>query len=317
MATISASMVKELREKTGAGMLDCKKALEESNGDMEAAIDYLRKKGLSAAAKKSSRITAEGAVCALIKDGSLAVLVEVNCETDFVARNPEFQEYVSNLAKHVAENNPAVLKAEDGANALMDQKWIADPTKTVNEITNNLIAKIGENISPRRFIRWELQGSGRIHSYIHMGSKLGVLVEAGAPETLVNNEEFQQFVKMTSMHIAAANPMTVERSAVPADVLEREREIYKVQVRESGKPENMVDKIVEGKLNKFYKDNCLLEQIWVHDNESSVAKAMADVSKRLGGDIGIRRFARWMVGEGLEKRSNDLVADVAQQLKGK
>lgn len=316
MAKISAAQVKELREKTGAGMMDCKKALEEAEGDQEKAIDLLRKKGLSAAAKKSGRITSEGLVAAdIAENDSVAVLVEVNCETDFVAKNPDFIAYVSNLTKHIAKYAPKVLKEGDGA--LWDQKWIADETRTVGEVTSDLIGTIGENISPRRFVRWELQGGGLFNYYIHMGGKLGALTEIGCSEELSGLEDVKAFAKQLSMHVAASNPIELNREAVPEGVVEREKEIYRTQVLESGKPENLVDRIVEGKLSKFYKENCLVEQVWVHDTGLNVAKAMAAVSKEAGGDVGIRRFICWRVGEGLEKRSGDLAAEVAAQLKGK
>ena len=318
MANVTALMVKELREKTGAGMMDCKKALVESDGDMQAAIDFLRKKGLSAAAKKAGRITSEGAVASYISDdGKTGVIVEVNCETDFVARNPDFQAFVENLRTHIAAKAPKVIKAEEGADALYDQKWIADESQSVNEIVNNLVASIGENISPRRFIRWELDGEGLFNSYIHMGGKLGVLVEMGCAAEAAQLEPVQNFAKLLSMHVTASNPICVTREEVPEDLLAREREIYKTQVIESGKPAELADRIVDGKMNKYYKDNVLLEQIWVHDTGLSVEKALAAVSKEIGKELSIRRFTRWQVGEGLEKRSNDLAAEVAAQLDGK
>ncbi|RJO71562.1 MAG: elongation factor Ts [Myxococcales bacterium] len=319
MANITASMVKELREKTGAGMLDCKNALTESNGEMEAAIDHLRKKGLAAAAKKSGRITSEGLVGALIAaDGKTGVLLEVNCETDFVARNPDFQGYVKALAEHIAANKPKVVRPEEGDGALWTQPWAAYGNRSVGDATADLIGKIGENISPRRFARWELSGPGRFSSYIHMGGKLGVLLEVGtANEAAAGNDKVAQFAKFLGMQIAAANPLTVTREQVPAAVLERERAIYKQQVIDSGKPANIADKIVEGKISKFYKDSCVIEQEWVHDTSMTVGKVLAALAKEIGSDVTIRRFVRWQLGEGLEKRSNDIAADVAAQLKGK
>ncbi len=317
MAQITAAMVKELREKTGSGMMDCKKALQESDGDLEKAIDFLRKKGLSSAAKKAGRITSEGAVSSYISDdGKKANLVEVNCETDFVARNEDFQKFVANLNLHIAEKDPKVVKAEEGENALLEQAWIANPEKKVGEIATDLIASIGENISPRRFENWTMEGNGLFSSYIHMGGKLGVLLELGA-EGDAGSEPAALVAKQICMHIAASNPLTIQRDEVPADVLDREKDIYRTQILESGKPENLVEKIMVGKLNKFYKDSCLLEQIWVHDTELTVAKALAAASKEAGGELTIRRFARYQLGEGLEKRSNDLAAEVAEQLEGK
>ena len=315
---VSPAMVKELREKTGAGMMDCKKALEESQGDLEVAIDYLRKKGLAAAQKKASRITSEGAVGATISDdGRIAALYEVNCETDFVARNPDFKGFVTDLGPHIIAKTPLVLKAEEGAGALSEQPWIKNDAKRVHEVLADLIGIIGENIIPRRFVRWELAGSGLFTSYIHMGGKIGVLVELGVGEALVAHPAVAEFGKKLAMQVAAINPVALDRAAVPAETLEREREIYKTQVLESGKPANLADKIVEGKLSKFYKDNCLIEQVWVHDPNQTVTAVVQALSKEIGGEVTVRRFARYFLGEGLEKRSTDLVADVAAQLAGK
>lgn len=315
---ISPAMVKELREKTGAGMMDCKRALEESQGDLEAAIDFLRKKGLAAAAKKASRITSEGAVGATIAaDGKSAALYEVNCETDFVARNPDFRNFVNTLGPHLLAKKPLVIKEEEGAGALLAQKWIGNEAKSVSETLADLIGIIGENITPRRFVRWELAGSGLFTSYIHMGGKIGVVVELGVGEANVANPAVADFGKKLAMQVAAINPVALDRAAVPAETLEREREIYRTQVLESGKPANMVDKIIEGKLNKFYKDNCLIEQVWVHDPNVTVTQVVQALSKEIGGEVSVRRFARYFLGEGLEKRSTDLVADVAAQLAGK
>ena len=318
MTAISSAMVKDLREKTGAGMLDCKKALEESGGDMEKAVDFLRKKGISTAAKKAGRITSEGTVAALL-DGRAerGVLLEVNCETDFVARNPDFQAFVADSLKHILEKAPKVVRPEEGEGAFLDQPSGQVPGKTVGEVITGLIGKIGENISPRRFVRWELQGSGRLHSYIHMGGKLGVLVEVGCPAAAAEDDAVKLFAKQVSMQIAAANPLTVERGQVPAETLDRERDIYRTQVLNSGKPANIIEKIVEGKLAKFFKDNVLLEQEWVHDTALTVSKAMAEASKAAGCEITLRRFARFALGEGLQKHSNDLAAEVSAQLQGK
>ena len=306
MAKISAAQVKELRERTGAGMLDCKKTLEESGGDIEAAVDLLRKKGILKAAKRAGRIASEGAVAALLDDDDgLGVLVEVNCETDFVARNLDFKAYVDNLLRHIARFDPKVLKAEEGQGALLDQKWIGDETETVQEATVELIAKIGEKITPRRFVRWGLTGEGRLHAYIHMGGKLGVLVEVGASADAAGSEPVRLFAKQVAMHIAASNPLTLNRDSVPDEVLNRERDIYRTQVIGEGKPEHLIDRIVEGKLNKFFKENCLLDQEWVHDTDLKVAKAMTAASKEAGADVTVRRFVRWQLGEGLKKPSSD------------
>lgn len=315
MANITAAQVKELRDKTGAGMMDCKKALVETDGDLEKAIDALRQKGLAAAKKKAGRITSEGSIKSMVsEDGKLAVMVEVNCETDFVAKNPDFVEFVDNLVKHIAEKAPKTM-TEDGA--LMEQTWIADENKKVADIMPDLIGIIGENINPRRFERWELTGNGLLNSYIHMGGKLGVMVELECSDEAAKTEAVQTFSKQLAMHVAASSPLCLNSEAVPEDILEREKAIYKTQILESGKPENLVEKIMIGKVNKFYKDNCLLEQVWVHDTSLDVTKAAAAVAKEVGSDITIKRYVRWMLGEGLEKRSNDLAAEVAEQLEGK
>jgi len=318
MANITAAQVKELRDKTGAGMMDCKKALVETDGNLEEAVDALRQKGLAAAKKKAGRITSEGSVSALIsEDGKSGALLEVNCETDFVAKNPDFVEFVKNLTNHIIAKAPKVLKAEDGEGALLDQPFIANEEKTVGDTLPDLIGIIGENISPRRFERWELNGSGLLNSYIHMGGKLGVMVELECSEEAAKNEAVAAFSKQLAMHAAASNPLCLNRDGVPEDVLEREKAIYKTQILESGKPENLVDKIMVGKVNKFYKENCLLEQIWVHDTALTVTKAAAAISKEVGSEVTIKRYARYLLGEGLEKRSNDLAAEVAEQLEGK
>lgn len=313
---ISANLVKELREKSGAGMMDCKKALEETQGDLEKALDFLRKKGLGAAAKKSARITSEGKIVAWNSGKSdEAILAEVNCETDFVARNPDFIEFTDRLLQHILANKPQVVKAEEGPGALLDQTWIDDANYTVAQHVSNLIAKIGENISPRRFEHWTLQGAGRFQTYIHMNGKYGVVVEIGCPAEIVENEDVKFLAKQLSLHIAAINPLSVDRESVPADLLAREREIAISQV--PPEKQKFAEKIIEGKLQKFFKDQVLLEQEWVHDSEKSVKKVVEEVSKKAGGQITVRRYLRWQLGEGLAKRSNDLAAEVAAQLEGK
>lgn len=315
MANISASLVKELREKTGAGMMDCKNALVQTDGDLEKAIDELRKKGLSAAAKKAGRITSEGLVSAWVSaDEKAGVLLEVNCETDFVAKNPDFVDYVNTLLTHIAQKSPCCVAEEGCKDALLNQPWINNADKTVKEIANDLVAKIGENISPRRFEHWKTE-AGLVHHYIHMGGKLGVLVEMSNPDSA--KEIVRGFAHQVAMHIAASNPITLDRASVPEDILAREREIYKQQVIDSGKPAEIADKIVDGKISKFYKDSCLLEQIWVHDSQLTVSKALDMVAKEAGAPVSIVRFARFQLGEGLEKRRNDLASEVAEQLEGK
>ncbi len=284
---ISATMVKDLREKTGAGMMDCKKALAATDGDMAKAIDYLREKGIAKAEKKAGRIAAEGAVAALV-DGNVGVLLEVNCETDFAAGNEQFRALESKIAAHIAKTNPKDL---DELNAsTLDGKTVAD-------IITEATATIGEKISLRRFVRYETDG--KIASYIHMGGKIGVLVE------LTDGDD--QLGKDIAMQIAAANPSAVDRSGVSAEDLAHEREVLKKQALEEGKPEKIVEKMVDGRINKFYKEVCLVEQIFVKDTEKTV--------KDILGKTQVKRFCRYQLGEGIEKKQEDFAAEVAAQIK--
>ena len=289
MATVTAAMVKELRERTGAGMMDCKKALAETNGDMSKAADYLREKGIAKAAKKSGRIAAEGAVAAYVSaDGKIGALVEVNCETDFTANNNSFRELVKTVTETVAKAAPANL------DALNDVKVGG---KKVGDLVTEATATIGEKISVRRFVRCETEG--KLTSYIHMGGKIGVLVEmTGGSDELG---------KDVAMQIAAANPSAVDRAGVDASELEHEKEILRKQAIEEGKPEKIVERMVEGRIKKFYKEVCLVEQEFVKDNE----KTVQDI---LGGEK-VLNFARYQLGEGIEKKQSDFAAEVAAQLK--
>ncbi len=313
---ITAQMVKELRDKTGAGMMDCKKALTETEGDMEAALDALRKKGLAAAKKKAGRITSEGKVAGWITDdGKNAGLVEVNCETDFVARGDEFTGFVNTLCNHIQANDPADIAA------LNEQKWVEDANLSVADLLTEKISKIGENISVRQFAKWELQDKGMFYLYIHGEGTMGVLVEVGCgKDETVGNEKFQTFAKQVAMQIGALAPLSVSSDEISDEIIEREKAIYIDQVKEEGKPEKIWDKIVEGKLQKFFQDMVLLNQEWVHEMEKKkprVNKVLEGLAKELGDEITVRRFIRWRLGEGLEKRSNDLAAEVAEQLEGK
>ena len=278
---ISASVVKELRERTGAGMMDCKKALTATDGDMQKAIDWLREKGIAKAAKKSGRTAADGAVAAYIsKDGKTGVLLEVNCETDFTANNENFRALEQKVIEHIAEIKPADLDA-------LNDSVIGG--KKVSELVTEATATIGEKISIRRFVTYETQG--KLTTYIHMSGKIGVLVEMTGG----------------SMQIAAANPSAVDRAGVDASELEHEKEVLRKQALEEGKPEKIVEKMVLGRINKFYKEVCLVEQIFVKDNE----KTVKDI---LGGEK-VLRFARYQLGEGIEKKETDFAAEVAAQLK--
>jgi len=309
MAEISAASVKELRERTGAGMMDCKKALTESNGDMEKAIEYLREKGLAAAAKKAGRIAAEGLVNAYISDDKkVGVLVEVNCETDFVAKNPDFQQFANDVARLIAEKNPADL---DALNAMA----MADG-KTVAEKITSLISTIGENMTVRRFVRFEAVGEGMVDSYIHMGGKIGVLIELQtAKAETAGNADFQALVKDLAMQVAAAKPEYITRDKVLASVLEHEKAIYKAQAVNEGKPEAIAEKIMLGRVEKFYKEVCLMEQVFIKDNDKTIAKLIQEANAKLGENIVVSNFARFEKGEGIEKKKDDFAAEVMSQIK--
>ncbi|HZS47435.1 MAG TPA: translation elongation factor Ts [Blastocatellia bacterium] len=311
MAEISAQAVKDLREKTGAGMMDCKKALTEAGGDMEKAIEVLRKRGLAAAQKRQGRTAAEGLVAALItNNGSTGVLTEVNCETDFVARGEEFQSLVNTIAQAIAANNPDSVEAALALKA---------GDKTIGDLITEKVAKIGENITLRRFTRYEKQGSGVIGSYIHMGGKIGVLVEVGVQdEKVASSPAFAELVKDLAMHITAAEPRFVHKGEVPGEVLDKEREIARAQAlqdpKNANKPAQVIDKIVEGRLSKFYAEACLLEQPFIRDQAITANDLIAGKCKEHGTDITIRRFTRYKMGEGLEKRSDDFAGEVAATL---
>lgn len=302
---IKAEMVRELREKTGAGMMDCKRALAESEGNMETAVDILRKKGLAAAAKKSSRIASEGAVAAHVAPGS-ATLVEVNCETDFVAKTDDFQEFVRQVARAVDGKGP-----KDVEESLLLPGEGGVPLGTM---LNEKVAKIGEKISFRRFERFALpaDAKGVLVSYIHAGGKIGVVVEIlGAGR---DDAEILALGKDMAMQIAAANPLYVSREDVPAAAIEREKAIYREQALAAGKPEKILDRIAEGKLEKYYGDFCLEEQAFIRDPERRVKDLLKEMAAKKNVDVRIGRFARFQVGEGLAKRSDNLAAEVAKQL---
>jgi elongation factor Ts len=288
MAAISATAVKDLREKTGVGMMEAKRALEEAGGDSEKAVDILRKKGLSAAAKKSARVASEGMIASALR-GKVGVLIEVNSETDFVAKNDEFQKFSRGLAMLVAEKAPADVAA-------LSQLTLDG--ENVEAKRNGLVQKIGENIAIRRFERFESDGS--LSLYLH-GTRIGVMVDCtGGDEALG---------KDIAMHVAAANPPYLSRETVPADVVARERAIYEAQAKETGKPANVIGKIVDGKLEKFFSDSCLPEQIFIKDPEGK-----QKVKNILKGAT-IRRFVRLQLGEGIEKKACDFAQEVAAQLK--
>ena len=292
---ITAAQVKELREKTGAGMMDCKKVLTETNGDEERAIELLRERGIAKAAKKSDRIAAEGLVEAYIsEDGKVGVVVEVNAETDFVAKNEEFRNFVADIAKQVAQENPADVEA------LLNQKSIVETDKTVKDVLTNKIATIGENMSIRRFVRYET--NNLLESYIHGDGKIAVLVEM--------ENGTHELAKDICMQIAAARPEYLDRESVPEERLAKEMEILKAQAMNEGKPEAIAEKIVQGRVGKFYSEICLVEQEFVKDPDIKVGKLVADKGAK------IVRFARFEKGEGIEKREENFAEEVAKQIKG-
>ena len=304
MPNFSAKDVMDLRGRTGCGMMDCKKALTECDGDIEKAIDYLREKGLAKAAKKQSRIAAEGIVgshiCAKCGTGAL---VEVNCETDFVANTPEFKEMVNGIAQQIVRGNPADV------DALMAEKYL-DTDQTVSDVITEKTAKIGEKISIRRFARYESGENGYVDSYIHMGGKVGVLVKAEVPEV---NDTVKEVVHDVALQIAAASPVAPEyvtRDEVNPDHLNHEIEILAAQARNEGKPEKIIEKMVQGRINKFYQEVCLVEQIFVKDGETPVGKM---IENRAPG-MKIVAFTRYKMGDGLEKKVSDLAAEVAEQI---
>lgn len=301
MASITAGMVKELRENTGAGMLDCKTALTEAGGDMEKAFEFLRKKGIASAAKKSGRLASEGLVQIQISD-NIATLVEVNSETDFVAKNEEFQGFIKRVAQHILKKKPANLKELLGQN-------FEDSPKTVELITQELVAKIGENISIRRFILLEAAPEEILGSYTHMGSKIVTLVKVKGDRQKITEE----VLKGLAMHVAAAHPRFLDREKIPEEVKAKEKEILLAQIKDSGKPPEILEKIVQGKINKFFNEVCFLDQIYIRDpdGKNSVAKYL----KAIDPEAKVVDFVRYQVGEGMAKKEEDFAAEVAKQMK--
>ncbi len=292
MTVISASAVKDLREKTGAGMMECKKALTESSGDFEKAIDFLRQKGLASAAKKASRSASQGLISSLIQADKIGVMAEINCETDFVAKTDDFQALMKDVMEHIAIARPTCVSVEESPaekpeNCLLEQVFVNDPEKKkkIKDLVTEKVAKLGENIVIRRFVRYQAD-NGLVGAYIHM-DKLGVMV---ASESSATAEELRLMIKDVAMHIAAANPSYISREQVPQDVIDREKAIYRAQV--TGKPAEITEKIVDGKLEKYFSEICLLEQIFVKDPEGK--KKIKDV---IGIGTTIKSFARFQLGE--------------------
>jgi len=298
---LSASDVKKLREKTGCGMMDCKKALTHANGDMDKAIDYLRERGLAAALKKSGRIASEG-IAYSQSSSSGGVIVEVNSETDFVAKNEEFKDFVSFCASLILEKRPSSV--DELMNIEVDGKKLSD-------LVSEKVLKIGENIKIRRFSFFD----GLTSSYVHAGGKIAVLTKFDCSSNIYENQKFQEMAKDISMQIAAANPLYLDKSKVPSDVLEHEKKILLDQALAQGKPENIAQRMVEGRINKYYQENCLLDQVFVKDSSLSVSKYVEQVAKSIGVSIAISDFIRYERGEGLEKKSENFADEVSKILK--
>ena len=306
---ITASMVKELREMTGAGMMDCKKALTETDGNMDEAVEYLRKKGQAKAEKKAGRIAAEG-LCTVVVEGNTAAVVEVNSETDFVAKNDTFKDYVKAVANQALKSDAADI------DAFMAEKWNEDTSKTVQEALVEKIAVIGENLKIRRFQK-VVEDKGCVVSYIHGGGRIGVIVDA---ETSVVNDEVKEALTNIAMQIAALYPKYVSRDEISADYIAHEKEILLAQIKndpkESQKPEKVINGMIEGRISKELKEICLVDQVYVkaEDGKQSVGKYLESVSKSVGADIKIKQFVRFETGEGIEKKEEDFAAEVAKQM---
>ncbi len=308
---VTAGMVKELRETTGAGIMDCKKALAETDGNMEAAIDWLREKGLASAQKKAGRIAAEGIVATqLINDDKKAVVVEVNAETDFVAKNAKFQAFVADVAAQAVNTGAADI------DAFMAETWEKDSSMTVKEALAAQIAVIGENMNIRRFQQME-EENGFIASYIHAGGKIGVLVDV---ETDVINDDVREMAKNIAMQAAALKPLYTSDKEVDAEYIEKEKAILLAQIqndpKESQKPEKVIEGMIKGRINKELKEICLLDQVYVkaEDGKQSVAAYVAQVAKANSANITIKGFVRFETGEGMEKKNEDFAAEVAKQM---
>lgn len=295
----TAKDVKELRERTGCGMMDCKKALTETDGDFDKAVDYLREKGLATAAKKAGRIASEGLVDILV-EGNVAAMVEINSETDFVAKNDEFKSFVRNIARQVIAVNPADV------DALLESKFIDDESITIKDLLTEKIAKIGENMNLRRFARYE----GNVVGYVHAGGRIGVMVKVDAD---LSNDDAATAAKDCAMQIAAINPLYKDRDSVPAEDVEKEKAIIVAQIKEdpknANKPENIIEKMLGGKINKFYETNCLIEQAFVKDDSMSVGKYLESKG------VALVDYVRFEKGEGLEKKEENFADEVASMMK--
>ncbi len=310
MAAITAGMVKDLREMTGAGMMDCKKALAATDGDMDKAVEFLREKGLAAAAKKAGRIAAEGVVKTVIADDKKAAIVEVNSETDFVAKNDEFNAFVDDVVAQALTTSAADI------DAFLAESWAKDSSKTVSEQLSAMVARIGEKLTIRRFAQVDAT-EGCVVSYIHGGGKIGVLVEA---KTDVVNDEVKECLKNVAMQVAALNPKYTNRSEVSAEYIEHEKEILKAQImndpKEASKPEKVIEGMIVGRINKQLKEICLLDQTYVkaEDGKQSVEQYVASVAKATGANLSVKGFVRFETGEGIEKKEENFAEEVAKQM---
>jgi elongation factor Ts len=310
MAEISAKLVQELRQKTGAGMMDCKKALKETEGNIEEAIDWLRKKGIASAGKKSDRVAAEGLVDTYIQPGGkVGVLIEVNCQTDFVARNDAFKSLVKNLAQQAA--------TADSVESLLTQSYIEDSALTVDEAIKQAIANLGENIQVRRFINFDVANQpGVVDSYIHTGGRVGVLVEVNSKsDAAAANEEVQNLAKNAAMQVAACpNVEYVNVDQIPAEVVQKEKDIESGKEDLANKPENIREKIVQGRIEKRLKELTLVDQPYIRDQSISVEDLIKQVKAKVGEDIEVKRFVRYILGEGIEKQESNFAEEVAAQM---
>ena len=306
MAEITAALVKELREKSGAGMMDCKQALTASNGDIEAAVDWLRKKGLAAASKKAGRVAAEGLVAALT-DGNAGVVVEVNSETDFVARNEDFQAFVHEIAR--------LALAAKGDHAALLASAYPGAGKSVAEKVTDLIATIGENLNVRRAAGLAVS-DGVVVSYVHSATapNLGRIAVLVALESTGDKAKLEELGRQLAMHVAATNPQSVDVASLDQDAIARERDVLSAQAKASGKPDDIIAKMVEGRLRKFYEEVVLTEQIFVVDGESKVSKVVEATAKAIGAPVKVAGFVRFALGEGIEREQKDFAAEVAAQL---
>ncbi len=300
--SFGAKEVKELREKTGAGMMDCKKALTETSGNIEEAVDFLRAKGLAAAAKKASRVAAEGAVAAVV-EGNTGVIVEINCETDFVAKNDDFKKFVGDMANFLITSSAADVEG-------LKTEKMGD--LTVAEVVQELTLKIGEKIDIRRFEKRSIATDGKVGSYVH-GGKIAVLVEIESDKAeATKTQEFTDLINDICLHTAAAAPKFMSASDIDEDFKKRESEVYEAQLKEQGKPENMIPNIIKGKLNKLASEVCLLEQKFVKDPDLSVGKLVQQVGEKIGAKLTVKGFNKLDLGAGIEKKEDNLAEEVAK-----